>query len=532
MSRHRPPIAAPLLSFPPNPPNPSTAHAAHHDRCSLLPTVAGATFTSSSTASTTATAAAASGFRPLPRKQRHLIVRICLMTPLFFITSLYLFAAYAYLFSLDYLWVERHSYLKASVYAIVFLWFELNGLIAVWHCWYRGGGHILASRPGDDDDEEQLLGTPHRSAPIPVRPSPKEEQGLLQNDAGLTVNQPSSAVDSAARSGSTVKTTAMRELSDMARAGDSGTHTSARHEQAASTIGVQVKSDGKQRWCRKVGPPVSRSVEGFMWGWAVGGADQSGSRFQCRLPKPDRAHHCSSCRACVLKMDHHCPWLGGGCVGWANHKFFLLFLLYSGALGIWVSATTMKELVDFVADDDQDFELAPVIWAIAFFVGIVFGISVGLFGVYHLYLASRNRTTIESMENSTSVIASDSRPAHYRSENHAMSREDRKRLDEAQGRLNIYDLGWKRNLRQVMGESWKEWFVPFGWPAGDGHSFPVDQEQLDQLRNITLLIRSGQHHAHAQMHSSAEFADEDEDGNETEVDSRVSSETGREIRRA
>ncbi|KDE07225.1 hypothetical protein MVLG_02448 [Microbotryum lychnidis-dioicae p1A1 Lamole] len=502
MSRQRPPIAAPLLSFPPNP---STPHAAHHDRCSLLPIVAGATFTSSSTASTTATVAAASGLRPPPRKQRHLIVRICLMTPLFFITSLYLFAAYAYLFSLvlDYLWMERHSHFKASVYAIVFLWFELNGLIAVWHCWYRGGGHILASRPGDDDDEEQLLGTPYRSAPIPVRPSYKEEQGLLQNDAGLIANQPSSPVDSAAQSGSTVETTAMRELSDTARAGDFGTQTSARHEQAASTTGVQVKSDGKQRWCRK-----------------------------CRLPKPDRAHHCSSCRACVLKMDHHCPWLGGGCVGWANHKFFLLFLLYSSALGIWVSATTMKELVDFVADGDQDFELAPVIWAIAFFVGIIFGISVGLFGVYHLYLACRNRTTIESMENSTSVIASDSRPAHYRSENHAMSREDRKRLEQAQGRLNIYDLGWKRNLKQVMGESWKEWFVPFGWPAGDGHSFPVDQEQLDQLRNITLLIRSGQHHAHAQMLSSVEFADEDEDGNETEVDSRVSSETGREIRRA
>ena len=32
-------------------------------------------------------------------------------------------------------------------------------------------------------------------------------------------------------------------------------------------------------------------------------------------PKPDRAHHCSNCERCVLKMDHHCPWIGGCVVG-------------------------------------------------------------------------------------------------------------------------------------------------------------------------------------------------------------------------
>ena len=56
--------------------------------------------------------------------------------------------------------------------------------------------------------------------------------------------------------------------------------------------------------------------------------------YKCKGVKPPRSHHCSTCGRCVLKMDHHCPWMNN-CIGLKNQKAFLLFNMYVMICSVW-----------------------------------------------------------------------------------------------------------------------------------------------------------------------------------------------------
>ncbi|KAL4968337.1 DHHC family palmitoyltransferase [Aspergillus stella-maris] len=156
----------------------------------------------------------------------------------------------------------------------------------------------------------------------------------------------------------------------------SGTRGSSRHEYSALPItelpeytSFTVNSEGRSRFCRK-----------------------------CQCPKPDRAHHCSTCKRCVLKMDHHCPWLAT-CVGLHNYKAFLLFLIYT-SLFCWVDfGVSAIWIWTVVFEDPHSMDgLLPVNVVLLSILGGIIGLVLTGFTAWHISLAIRGLTTIECLE--------------------------------------------------------------------------------------------------------------------------------------
>ena len=258
-----------------------------------------------------------------------------------------------------------------------------------------------------------------------------------------------------------------------------------------------------------------------------------GSRFckKCQARKPDRAHHCSSCRRCVLKMDHHCPWLAT-CVGHKNYKPFILFCTYTTLfclLCFGVSASWLwSEL--FNSSGEEQGLLAINMVLLSVLSGIL-GLVLAGFTGWHISLACRGQTTIECLEKTRYLsplrksmqrhqygVSDDSTSTVQRygqqlAEIHANAIPGVTRIEEGEERAspigdleqgmarrdaphmnysdversrerqryeeyldeqdsaklpNAFDLGWRRNLSQLFGDTPLFWLLPVCNTKGDG----------------------------------------------------------------
>ncbi|KPI86859.1 putative palmitoyl acyltransferase 2 [Leptomonas seymouri] len=244
-----------------------------------------------------------------------------------------------------------------------------------------------------------------------------------------------------------------------------------------------------------VSAPPSRSNEQFFFNPQANSYTSVQNNYlhfcpMCATYKPPRAHHCSRCNFCVLKYDHHCPWLGQ-CVGFFNYKNYLLVLLYTWLLTTWVLVLLIVALSVYCYDSRRALLLRGSAAAVpitnsspAVRTGLGVGatiaeeLNVGApsFGVFvciaqcllffamssyllrrHFAYARYNITTIDMV-----IFENERRIAPYgtsdesdeeKANDIAASSPYRTHSIQSFVKKNIYDLGVGRNLLQVFGDA-------------------------------------------------------------------------------
>ncbi|KAF3695360.1 putative palmitoyltransferase ZDHHC12 [Channa argus] len=114
----------------------------------------------------------------------------------------------------------------------------------------------------------------------------------------------------------------------------------------------------------------------------------------CLLQQPMRAKHCKTCKHCVRRFDHHCPWIEN-CVGERNHRWFVIYLLVQLLALLWALHIALSGISPSITWQ-QWFRANGLLLASLGFVGVFSVVSMVLLGC-HLYLVSINCTTWEFM---------------------------------------------------------------------------------------------------------------------------------------
>ena len=179
------------------------------------------------------------------------------------------------------------------------------------------------------------------------------------------------------------------------------------------SLGIERKLDGRRRYCRFCG------------------------KF-----KPDRSHHCRVLGKCVLEMDHFCPWINNT-VGFLNHKYFVLLLLYGVAAMITYDVLMFDK---FRAAVSHTLTSADAIIVLVWFFAVMLTVVVFAFLVFHIYLISFGFTTIEFCEK-------------YRAPDSKVYKANGAMVKDVYSK-SLFDKGVWRNFKHVLGPNPLLWLVP------------------------------------------------------------------------
>ncbi|KAF8970663.1 DHHC palmitoyltransferase-domain-containing protein [Flammula alnicola] len=195
-----------------------------------------------------------------------------------------------------------------------------------------------------------------------------------------------------------------------------------------------------------------------------------------QILKPYRAHHCRVCGTCVLKYDHHCPWIGQ-CVGARNHKFFLNFSQATTVFAAYVFGTLLAYTIK--ANNSATMDIDPQEIIIIAMTGFFLLFTTTLV-ISHVNLILRGQTTVESMQiHSMKEREADTLARGFKWWEFGAKRRKEREWDKEWGALNSEgNIWWRGNTHEewtdVMGKWWLGWIFPVGRSDNDGLSYPVN----------------------------------------------------------